>query len=108
VAMLLTGFTIATIDLRKTLSKISVYFVSVLRLLVYPLIGLAIFAIIPADIPDSYVVCAICSLAMPLGLNTIVIPAAYGRDTSVASGMTLISHLLSVVTVPLILILLRI
>lgn len=39
---------------------------------------------------------------MPLGLNTIVIPSAYGKDTSVAAGMAVISHLLAVVTIPVI------
>jgi predicted permease len=37
---------------------------------------------------------------MPLGLSTIVIPGGYGKDTSVAAGMTLVSHLLSAVTIP--------
>ena len=108
IAMLLTGFTIAEIDLKKTVSKLSVYIISLIRLIVYPLIGMALFAIIPFDIPESYVICAICSVAMPLGLNTIVIPAAYGKDTSIASGMALVSHIFSVITIPLIFMLLRV
>ena len=111
VAMLLTGFTVAQIDLKKTLSKLSVYWVSVLRLAVYPLAAIGVFVLIRLtglDLPDSYVICAICALAMPLGLNTIVIPAAYGKDTSVASGMALISHVLSVISIPLVFILLRV
>lgn len=54
------------------------------------------------DIPKTIFICALCSLAMPLGLNTIVIPSAYGKDTSVASGMAVISHLISVITIPVI------
>ena len=108
VAMLLTGFTVAEIDIKKNISNLSVYVISILRLIIYPLIGIALFAIIPFDIPESYVICAICSIAMPLGLNTIVIPAAYGKDTSVASGMALISHVFSVITIPLIFMLLRV
>ncbi len=108
VAMLLTGFTIAEIDIKRTLKNATVYVISALRLLVFPLIGIGIFAIIPFDVPTSYVVCAICSIAMPLGLNTIVIPAAYDKDTSVASGMALVSHVLSIVTIPLVFMLLRV
>lgn len=107
IAMLLTGFTVAEIDLKKTLSQVSVYVVSILRLIVYPLMAIGIFAILPIDVPNSYVICAVCSIAMPLGLNTIVIPAAYGKDTSTASGMALVSHVLSVITIPVIFILLR-
>ncbi len=109
VAMLLTGFTVAEIDIKKTLRKMSVYSVSAFRLIVYPLLGIGIFALLrPLNIPDSYVICAICSLAMPTGLNTIVIPAAYDKDTSVASGMALVSHVLSIITIPLIFMLLRV
>ena len=104
VAMLITGITIAGIDLGGTLKKLSIYVVSLLRLFVYPLAAVGIFFILKRflTIPDSYIVCAICSLAMPLGLNTIVIPSAYGKDTSTAAGMALISHLLSVVSIPLV------
>jgi predicted permease len=38
---------------------------------------------------------------MPLGLNTIVIPAAYGKDTTAAAGMALISHTLAVISIPI-------
>ena len=44
----------------------------------------------------------LCAVAMPLGLSPVVIPAAYGQDTSAAAGMALISHLLSVATIPLV------
>jgi predicted permease len=73
VAMLLTGFTVAQIDLKKTLSKLSVYWVSVLRLAVYPLAAIGVFVLIRLtglSLPDSYVICAICALACS-GLRTL-------------------------------------
>ena len=36
-----------------------------------------------------------------LGLNTIVYPAAYGGDTKTGASMAMISHVLSVITIPL-------
>ena len=105
VAMLLTGITLAGINLKGTLKKGSIYVVSVLRLIIFPLIAIGIFAFVPC--PEMLVICTVCSLAMPLGLNTIVVPSAYGKDTSTAAGMALISHLLSVLTIPVIFILLR-
>ena len=39
-------------------------------------------------------ICRVDSLAMPLGLSTLVIPSGYGKDTSVAAGMAIVSHLL--------------
>ena len=98
VAMLLTGITIAKMDVKKVLSIKSIYVVSVIRLILFPALFIGLFALVP--LPDNIAVCAICSLAMPLGLSTIVVPGGYGKDTSVAAGMTLVSHLLSAVTIP--------
>ena len=100
VAMLLTGITIGKMDVKKVLSIKSMYVVSVVRLIVFPALFLGLFALV--KLPDNIMVCAICSLAMPLGLSTIVVPGGYGKDTSVAAGMTLVSHLLSALTIPVV------
>ncbi len=105
IAMLLTGITLGSIKLSNTLKKKSIYSVTFIRLIVFPLIAVAIFALFPFD--ETFVICTVCSLAMPLGLNTIVIPNAYEKDTSVAAAMALISHLCSIATIPLIFFLLR-
>jgi predicted permease len=103
IAMLLTGITVAGISLKKVFTNVGVWVVSVVRLIIFPLIFIGLFYVLPLPGSlDTFVICAVCSLAMPLGLNTIVIPSAYGRDTTVASGMALISHLLSCLTIPLI------
>lgn len=100
IAMLLTGITVSTISLKKTFSDVRTYTISIIRLIVFPLIFLAVANLFLMS--ETVYICALCSLAMPLGLNTIVIPSAYGKDTSVAAGMAVISHLLSCVTIPLI------
>ena len=99
VAMLLTGITLSTVDFKKILKQVNIYIVSFIRLIVIPAVSLGIIYFLPS-VPKEFAVCIVCSLAMPLGLNTIVIPAAYGKDTSVAAGMTVISHLLSCATIP--------
>ncbi|MBE7033428.1 MAG: hypothetical protein E7406_04285 [Ruminococcaceae bacterium] len=99
VAMLLTGITVSQINFKKTFTNVGIYAVSVIRLLVLPLLFVLIARFIPMS--ETAYICAVCSLSMPLGLNTIVIPAAYGKDTSVPAGMALISHFLSCVTIPL-------
>ena len=101
IAMLLTGITVANIDLKKTFKNGQIYLISLIRLLAFPLLFLVIFMFLP--LPETMMICAMCSLAMPLGLNTIVIPSAYGKDTSAAAGMAIISHILSCITIPLML-----
>jgi predicted permease len=103
VAMLLTGMTVASADFKKLFGSVPVYILSIIRLIIIPLVFIGIFAVLPKGfLPQSTVICAMCALSMPLGLNTIVIPAAYGKDTTAATGMALISHTLSCVTIPLI------
>lgn len=101
VAMLLTGITVASTDLKKTFTNLKIYLISAVRLLVFPAIALAVLYFIPMQ--QSTLICVICSVAMPLGLNTIVIPSAYGKDTTEAAGMAIVSHLLSCITIPLVL-----
>lgn len=100
VAMLLTGMTVAQIDLKKTFANGSIYLASFLRLVAVPLVFVGLLAVLP--LPESLSVCILCAVSMPLGLNTIVIPGAYGLDTSVAAGMALVSHTLSCLTIPMI------
>ena len=99
VAMLLTGLTVAAIDLKKVFKTPSIYVVTLIRLVVYPLLAVLLFTFV--EIPRTYFICLLCAVSMPLGLNTIVVPGAYGKDTSVAAGMAVVSHLLSAVTVPI-------
>ena len=105
IAMILTGITIASIDLSRVLRSWNIYIVTALRLLVYPLVAMAALMFLP--LPEVYVLCAVCALAMPLGLSNVVIPAAYGMDTTKAAAMALVSHRLSVLTIPVMFILLK-
>ena len=101
VAMILTGVVVSSFPLKKAFTNVSVYVISIIRLIAIPLAFVGIAAIL--KMPRTAFICALCSLQMPLGLNTIVIPSAYGKDASVAASMAIVSHLLAVVTVPLIL-----
>ena len=102
VAMLLTGITVSTISFKKTLTDTKTYIISLVRLLAIPLAFIGVAMICPVFEDKTLLICALCSLAMPLGLNTIVIPSAYGKDTTVAANMAVISHLLALATIPLV------
>lgn len=100
IAMLLTGITVANMDMKKVLSIKSIYVVTFVRLILFPLMFVGIFKLLPMS--QTVMACTICSLAMPSGLTSIVVPGAYGKDTSVAAGTALVSHLLSCITIPII------
>lgn len=99
IAMLITGITAAQIDLFSAFTNKNIYLLTFLRLIVLPLIGIGAMTFLP--IPYTLKMCAICALAMPLGLNTVVVPAAYGKDTTEAAGMAIVSHLFGCLTIPL-------
>lgn len=104
VAMLITGITVAHISLKKTFTDGRIYAVTALRLVALPAFwllivwGLSRLFTMPAEV----IVCMIAMSAMPLGLNTIVVPSAYGRDTTAAAGMALVSHILCCGTIPVV------
>lgn len=100
IAMILTGITVSKVNFKETFISFNVYILSVIRLLLIPLIFIGILSFVKIDI--SLKVCIMCAVSMPLGLNTIVIPTAYDFDTSEASSMALVSHVLSLLTIPLI------
>lgn len=104
IAMLITGMTVASCNFAYIIKNVRIYILSAVRLIVIPLIFIAVFALVPKNgvTDETFLTCAICAISMPLGLNTIVVPGAYGRDTSDAAGMALISHVLAVVTIPLV------
>ncbi len=99
-AMLLTGITIAKIDIPKVVKNYGIYIASALRLLIIPIVLTPLIMLLPID--NSIVLCALCSISMPLGLSPVVVPAGYGQDTSLAAGMAVISHAMSIITIPIV------
>lgn len=97
-AMLLTGFVIGEYNLKTLASDKKVYLASVIRLIILPSAFMAVLLLLKTD--KDIIRVALCATAMPLGLNTVVFPAAYGGDTTPGAGMALVSHLISVITIP--------
>lgn len=99
VAMLLAGFVIGRYDLKKLLKNKRIYLVTLLRLLAIPCILMASLMLIGTS--KEIMLLALIAFATPIGLNVIVYPAAYGGETETGSAMTMISHALSVITIPI-------
>ncbi len=108
-AMLLAGITVARFSLPAMLKKKKVYVASIFRLIILPALILAIIygakelinVVFGANINNDILFLLFFAVAMPLGMNTIVFPEAYGGDPSTGASMTLISHTICVLTIPL-------
>lgn len=99
VAMILAGVVIGGYDFKSLLTNKKVYIATALRLLVIPTVMLLILKLL--NVGDTVMTLALIAFATPLGMNTIVYPAAYGGDTKTGASMAMISHVLSVATIPL-------
>lgn len=98
-AMILTGFVVANFSIKKLATVKKIYLASVLRLIIIPLAFVFVLKLMDTD--DTIIMLTLCATAMPLGLNTVVFPAAYGGDTTPGASMALISHLMSIITIPI-------
>lgn len=98
-AMVLTGFVVADYEFKKLLKNGKVYIATALRLIVLPAIFVALLILLGAD--DTAIILTFFAFGTPLGLNTVVFPAAYGGDTSTGASMAMISHTLCIITIPL-------
>lgn len=99
VAMVLTGFVIGGYNVAELLKNKQVYLVSLLRLIVLPAVIVAVLWLLGAD--KSTLFMGMFAFSTALGLNTVVVPAAYGGDTHTGAGMAMISHVGAMVTIPL-------
>lgn len=99
-AMMMTGVVIASKPLKELVKGVRPYLASVLRLIVLPLAGLLIM--VALNVPDYIIKVAVATLAMPLGLNTVVFPEAYGGDGRPGARLAFVSHTMAVITIPII------
>lgn len=104
VAMILTGATVAKAKIVNLLKCGWLYSISAVRLIIYPLLYILAVMFIPKGgfLTETMLICGMCMVSMPMGLNSIVVPAAYGKDTSQAAALSIVTHLLSILTIPLI------
>ncbi len=98
-AMFLTGFVVASYPMRELVSDKKIYIATLLRLVIIPTILLAILYLLGAS--NLIMTLAFFAYATPLGMNTVVFPAAYGGETRTGASMAMISHVLCVITIPI-------
>lgn len=99
VAMILAGVVIGGYDFKELLKNKKVYIATALRLFIIPAAMLLLLHGIGVDKTVKTV--TLIAFAAPLGMNTVVFPAAYDGDTKTGASMVMISHVLSVATIPL-------
>ncbi len=99
VAMVLAGLTIGEYDVKKLVSNVRVYVATALRLIIIP--GVFLLALRWIGASEMVMRFTLVAFGGPLGMNTIVFPAAYGGETETGASMAVISNVIALVTIPL-------
>lgn len=100
-AMILTGIVFANNDLKKMVSNKSVYLACLIKMVLIPFI--AVFIITAAKVPENIAVISIIMLTLPTGLNSIVLPEAYGGDSYTGAQLCFVSIITSLIFIPVML-----
>ena len=104
-SMMVTGMLIAEMNLRNIFENVKVYFISFLRLVVIPVISLAILKIsgLVNIHPDGKKLLLIVFLAVitPSASTITQMCQVYGNDSKYASAINVMTTLLSIITMPL-------
>lgn len=99
VAMLVTGMTLSRMDVLGCLREAKGYLFVALRLVLLPLAALAVMY--PLGVRGEALFFTGCFMCFPFGANPVVFREAMGLDVHKALGMTLLSYIFSLVTVPI-------
>ena len=99
IAMILTGFVIGGYSFANLFGKWQTYVVAGIRLVFLPTVSVLVLKLFNA--PQEEVVATLCANAMPLGLNTVIIPSAYGKSPDDGASIALVSQLTAVFTIPI-------
>ncbi len=97
--MIVAGANLAQGNILKSLKNKRLYYLSFIKLIVYPLAGLAILWLLPLDFEVAFTV--FIAVACPAGASVIMFAQRYDRDAYYASEIFVITTLLSAVTLPL-------
>ena len=97
--MIVAGANLAQGNILKSLKNKHLYYLSFIKLIVYPLAGLVILWLLPLEFEVAFTV--FIAVACPAGASVIMFAQRYDRDAYYASEIFVITTLLSAVTLPL-------
>ena len=99
-AMILTGTVFARINIKSVFSDWRSYLASAIRLLIIPIVTLAILRLCKA--PENWILPCVAILAMPFGVNSVVFPEAYGGDAESGAKVCFMGAILGALTIPIV------
>jgi len=102
-SMLIIGVNLASCDFKKLLRGLDLYYITAVRLLVIPLLSYLVLKLF--GISDMLLTICVLLVAMPIAATTAIFAEMYEGDALFASRAVAFSTLLSILTIPLIMLL---
>ncbi len=100
ISMLIIGAILANTNLKDVFTGFEVYYGTVLRLIIMPLIAILALTLMGTD-RELLRICVVL-VAMPAAANTVIFAEKYEANSLLASRCVALSTILSIVTIPLI------
>ena len=97
--MIVAGANLAQGNILKSLKNKRLYYLSFIKLIVYPLAGIIILWLLPLEFEVAFTV--FIALACPAGASVVMFAQRYDRDAYYGSEIFVITTLLSAITLPL-------
>jgi len=104
-SMMFIGFILADLELKDVVNDFQIFAVSAVRLLVLP--GIVWIGLHFTGIHGDIALLPVVSTAMPAAANTAIFAALYDNDYQLGSKIIFISTLLSIATIPLVILFMR-
>lgn len=104
-SMLLVGAVVAECKFKELLKGWDLYYISAIRLILIPLAAFAALKIL--DIPKLLLTVCVLLAAMPAAATTTIFAELYDSDSKFASRVVVFTTLSSIVTLPLVMLLLQ-
>ena len=106
VAMVILGVLLGNISPRRMFLSREAWLVSAVRLVAIPLLTVLVFRLLSGAVPQEMAAAILIAAAAPVGSNLAVYVQRQGGDAQAAAGMVCLSTILSIATMPLVLLLL--
>lgn len=100
ISMIIIGSMLAEMKFKNIFSEVSIYYATVVRLLIVPMIIYVVLKFLKVD--ELLLNICVILQAMPAAVTTAIIAEKYGGDSLLASQCVFITTIVSVITIPIV------
>ena len=96
--MILAGYVLSSLPLKKAFTNVRVYLTLFVRMVFIPFCTALVLYLLGFD--KTVIIISAGMMAMPAGLNSIVVPASKGLNSTLGACIALISNVAALIITP--------